>query len=350
MTDKQLRLPSLDPWAASSLLQKAIRRSEAELAVAAARVFYFHRGKAIWRRFLTIALEDVGIGSPNLVGEVAGLAYDIDLRSILGSDVELIDDLCRKLAEAPKDRSTDYLYSIARSHPDSRSEWLELANLPLHRRVEVAAGTNQPLPRRAVAALLTLTKDGLGAEIQKGGLVREFLSAFDSQCSPMLLDAVGAYASRGGHPFGLMLPILWSELSTNSAETSVRTEKVPGTAFIDGIPLYTFDMHTAVGKRAITKFAQVNPEIIQVLEPVPVGCRRQVALMAAFYADAVPISRRFLWEQTYKLEQLGSEADMALAGCYGQAQSGVLQCVSANLADLDQKRSEQLRGNLRPSL
>ena len=342
MTDHKLNPVALDPWAASSLLQKAIRRGETGLAMMAARALYRYRGKAIWSRFLTIALEDVGIGSPNLVGEVAGLAYDANLRSILGSDVELIDYLCRKLADAPKDRSSDYLYSIAVRHRDSGRFWPELASLPLHQRIEVAADPDQPLPRRAVATLLAVTRDGLGAQILKGGVVREFLSAFDGQCRPALMDAVRAYASRGGHPFGLMLPILWSELSATHVETSVQADEVPTTAFVGGIPLYTFDTHTAVGKRAITIFAQQNPAMVQVLKQVPADHRRGVALIAAFYADAVPISRRFLWGESEELERLGFEADMILAGCPVEALFPVLDCVRANLSDLNRTRRAAL--------
>src|SRR3972149_7435199 len=52
-----------DPWIANSLMQKAIRRGDVELAQRAALSFHALRGSAIWRRLMIIAFEDVGIGS-----------------------------------------------------------------------------------------------------------------------------------------------------------------------------------------------------------------------------------------------------------------------------------------------
>ena len=99
----------LDPWATSSLLHKAIRRGEAELAQAAATSFYRYRGQAIWRRLLNIAFEDVGIADPDLVAEIAWLATNKRARSAIGDDSTIIQDFVAKLAACPKDRSTDYL-------------------------------------------------------------------------------------------------------------------------------------------------------------------------------------------------------------------------------------------------
>jgi replication-associated recombination protein RarA len=57
----------------SSLLQKSIRRSEAEIARRAAFTFFHLKGAAVWRRLMVIAFEDVGIGSVDaLTTTVAG--------------------------------------------------------------------------------------------------------------------------------------------------------------------------------------------------------------------------------------------------------------------------------------
>src|SRR4051812_318092 len=107
----------LDLWESSSLLQKAIRRGEAKLARHAAEAFHRHRGKAIWRRLLTIAFEDVGIANVELIGEISFLASDARLRAAAGSEQELIIDICERLARSPKDRCTDYLFCAATKLP-----------------------------------------------------------------------------------------------------------------------------------------------------------------------------------------------------------------------------------------
>src|SRR5438105_12366516 len=104
-------LLKLGPWTGSSLLQKSIRRGETELAQEAAMLLYRYRGTAVWRRLITIVIEDVGIAGLDLVSEVVRLGTDKALRAVLGSEAELLADLTAKLAAAPKDRGSDYLNS-----------------------------------------------------------------------------------------------------------------------------------------------------------------------------------------------------------------------------------------------
>ena len=97
----------LDPWAASSLLQKAIRRGETDLAIHAARSLHRQRGNGIWRRFLIIAFEDVGIGNLDLVRRVTLANIDRQSRKTFGTDDEAVATFARDLSESPKDRSSD---------------------------------------------------------------------------------------------------------------------------------------------------------------------------------------------------------------------------------------------------
>src|ERR1019366_7494144 len=53
-----------DPWLCSSLLQKSIRRGDADTAADAGITLHRLRGSSIWRRFLVIAFEDIGEASP----------------------------------------------------------------------------------------------------------------------------------------------------------------------------------------------------------------------------------------------------------------------------------------------
>lgn len=69
------RLPC-DPWVASSLLQKSIRRDLPQLAAQAAAEYAISRGRDVWRRLVTIAYEDVGCGDLDLVNRLVALATD----------------------------------------------------------------------------------------------------------------------------------------------------------------------------------------------------------------------------------------------------------------------------------
>jgi replication-associated recombination protein RarA len=107
-----------DPWVISSLLQKSIRRSETEIAQRAALTFFKLKGTAIWRRLMVIALEDVGIGNLDAVTTTVAVASDSAWRKSHGGDLKLAVFLVGLLAEAPKDRSADYLCD-AKDHPDA---------------------------------------------------------------------------------------------------------------------------------------------------------------------------------------------------------------------------------------
>jgi hypothetical protein len=118
--DSNLTLPSkpiaADPWVVSSLLQKSIRRGETEIAWCAALTLFNHRGSSLWRRLMVIAFEDVGIGSLDVVTMTVAAAGDSAWRKNHGGDFKLAVYLAGLLAEAPKDRSADYLCD-AKDHP-----------------------------------------------------------------------------------------------------------------------------------------------------------------------------------------------------------------------------------------
>jgi hypothetical protein len=110
---------AIDSWIASSLLQKAIRRGDADLAERAAITLHRLRGNGIWRRYLVIAFEDVSIASVDALIKTTAACTAPDWRaSVDGGDERVLCLLARLLAEAPKDRSPDHLISVAQSHPE----------------------------------------------------------------------------------------------------------------------------------------------------------------------------------------------------------------------------------------
>ena len=108
--------PEFAPWVAMSLLQKAIRRSEVEIAQRAVLTLFKLRGSGIWRRLTVIAFEDVGIGGIDAVTMTVAGGSDAAWRKTAGGDIRLAAHLARTLAEAPKDRSADYLCG-SKDHP-----------------------------------------------------------------------------------------------------------------------------------------------------------------------------------------------------------------------------------------
>jgi hypothetical protein len=105
-----------DPWVVSSLLQKSIRRGDAEIAQKAAHTLFKLKGSAIWRRFIVIAFEDIGVGSPDALLMTVAAGADPSWRKQCGGDAHVAMTLARIMAEMAKDRSSDYLVG-AGDHP-----------------------------------------------------------------------------------------------------------------------------------------------------------------------------------------------------------------------------------------
>jgi hypothetical protein len=331
----------LDPWTASSLLQKAIRRGEIELAQYAAKVLHRYRGTGIWSRLITIAVEDVGIADLNLVLEVTRFGTDKALRSVLASDSELIADLAVKLAGAPKDRCADYLHSAAvrRMSKDKSDLFARDAE-----RQMIETGEQEALVCEGERLLHCATTRAARSVIDDAAVGRLFK---DGTYAPNTImdELIERFARSRAHPFTLMLLPLWSALCKATTQPEVRRRAVPKAEYIAGVPSYVFDKHTAVGKSAIRRFAHENREMRRVLSLWVVSSHRvQVAETAAFYADAMPVSRKFLWERSEALEALGCRADMAMAGCEVEGIQAVLMTMRDNLEDLNTHRRRAVGG------
>lgn len=97
-----------DRWIASSILQKSIRRNEITMARRAALALHNIDQAGVWRRLMAIVLEDVGAADIGLVMETVAAATSPNWRSRQGDD-RVLTELVGRLAQAPKDRSADYL-------------------------------------------------------------------------------------------------------------------------------------------------------------------------------------------------------------------------------------------------
>ena len=92
-----------EPWVVSSLLQKAIRRGEKDIAQRAAQTLFALKGSAVWRRYMIIAFEDIGVGSPDAVIATVAAGSDAEWRKQLGGSAYVAVALAGFLADAAKE-------------------------------------------------------------------------------------------------------------------------------------------------------------------------------------------------------------------------------------------------------
>jgi replication-associated recombination protein RarA len=85
------RVPAFDPigvspWIAMALLQKAIRRGRADLALRAAATLLLGAPDRLWRRCGAIAFEDIGVADLDGVGLVTASLAGKGVRASLGGE------------------------------------------------------------------------------------------------------------------------------------------------------------------------------------------------------------------------------------------------------------------------
>lgn len=337
-----------DPWLASSVLQKAIRRGDADTAANAGVTLHRLRGSSIWRRLLVIAFEDIGAASPGALINAVKACTDPVWRKQAGGNTAVVSSVVRMLADAPKDRSSDYLICCARSHSSLAGVRQRLESMPVHARVDMAADTTLPVTVRATAAWYASGVEW-GQEQRVGqGDLESLLKAFQDIGAPVaLLEATKIAARRTREPITIMVPLVWLAADADRHK-HVVDQPVPASPVVGGVPLHGLDMHTRIGRRAIELFAKEDDAVSRCLDQhVPVRSRREAAYLSAFYADAAPLSRRLQWFQADAIEKLGIENDFLSVGVTPDAVPALLGAVSENLDHLNAIRTRVLTAALR---
>jgi hypothetical protein len=337
-------LPSIepiaaDPWIVSSLLQKSIRRGETEIAQRAALTLLKWRGSAIWRRFMVIAFEDIGIGSTDALIMTVAAGSDAAWRESAGGNARIAAALVATLAEAPKDRTTDYIVG-AKDHPALGAFVHAMTGAPLDTKLANVRDETLSLPQRAVAISLTC---GEGISARSNASVDALLALFRELGVPEdLLTAVATAARRTGEPITLMVPLVWLVVR-RSKRVAISDCPVSRPVTIGDVPLYALDEHTRLGREAIWRLARENDELRTCLDKfVSPAQRRRAANVAAFYLDAAPVAKRLVWDQSAALETFGIERDLLHAGVAAEGIHPLLQVMRENLGQLNELRAKVL--------
>ena len=344
--DPQSALPTepidADPYVVSSLLQKSICRGERQIAERAALTFFKMRGSSIWRRFMGIAFEDIGIGRVDAVTMTVAAGSDAAFRKSCGGDIRVAVHLATMLADAPKDRSADYLFG-AKDHPALAGFGQAMANAPIEAKSSSVRDKTLPLTHRAVAACFGSGLGSRGEGAKSKGDLDALLTAFRELGVPEdLVVATGIAARRTREPITVMVMLVWLA-ATVSQQRRVCDCPIPPFASAGDVPLYALDQHTRLGRDAIWRFACANDSVRTCLERfVPASGRRRAANVAAFYVDGAPVARRLVWDKSESLESFGIERDLLIAGVTAEGIGPLIETMRANLGHLNELRADIL--------
>jgi len=330
-----------DPWVAISLLQKSIRRGHASTAQRAARTHIDLRGSAIFRRFMVIASEDIGAGSPAIVAMSVAASTGTAYRRQCGGDLPVALSLARLMASAPKSRSAENLICGALHHPACDQARRTISGSPLPVNLARVMDSTLPLPHRALAAWCASGMPRTWGSSGRDFSLPALLDTYRKLGAPEeLIVATDIAAARTREPITLMVPLVWLAVQGGRGST-VSDSPTPPSLVVDGVPMYALDKHTRLGREAIGRFAKTNDAVRACLERhVPQARRRDTALMAAFYADAAPLARKLGWAGAAELEALVTEADLFRSGVPPEGIEPILAAFRANLDSLNEVRRE----------
>lgn len=322
-----------DRWIISSLLQKAIRRGEDETASRAASRLFELCGAAIWRRFVVIAFEDVGVGSLAAVSSVSS-AHDPDWRKEHGTDHDLAIGFARALANSIKSRGTENVWTTACHSPSAAimREAVRETGPDMVRR----ALQEPKLPLLVRASHIAVhPRIALGRPDQ---WLQPLLSSNPGPEANAVLNATLSAARVTREAFVLLLPLIWMQM--RNAKTTVASTRAPKGCCVGDLPLYALDKHTRLGRAAIRLFAGSNPAVRAALRAVASGCRLQAAYMAAFYTDAIQIDRKLSTTKSRRFEEMAMQADLLRTGVSLPSQATLQAAFAENLEHLNQVRAE----------
>jgi hypothetical protein len=149
---------NISPWIAMSLLQKAIRRGEKQLALRAAATLLHKSPERLWRRLGCIAFEDIGVGDLHTVALVTAAMAGKRIRAELGGEWVIGGFLTSRMSEVAKCRAADDLLMAVESHPDFEAVRLAFPFRGTDDLIRIATGTGVP-PIRALATWFAIGTD-----------------------------------------------------------------------------------------------------------------------------------------------------------------------------------------------
>jgi hypothetical protein len=286
----------ISPWLAMSLLQKAIRRGEAELAQHAAATLLLIAPDRLWRRCGAAVFEEVGVADLQTVALVTTALGGKRYRAGLGGDWRVASFIVDRMVNAPKCRGADDLLLTADLHPLYRQARADLANKTTRDLIRIATG-DAALPVRALAAWYavgTHPRQTKHLSPRRG----EPSSFFDGLCEAGLPHTVVEIAREGFRKIGEPLcPFVALLAPLASLETSMPEDDVMVPEIMVGeVPGWAYDMYSREGRTALQVFLQGDSESARwVRERIAKPQRLHFLGTIVFRVEGGLVRRRSTW-------------------------------------------------------
>ena len=331
-----------DRWIGASAMQKAIRRGHFETALHAATALWLQDRQNFWRRLHIIALEDVGIGSPENVAAVLTATDTSAFRRRIG-DLRVGLYLVRLLCGSVKSRAADELLLWLEHGACHRPMQKRLAKASDTVLAEYVADEREPLAVRATAlwylgGTVKFGSDNLPA--RKGSYEAAAAAIRALKNVPTeLAEGCISVMPRTEWALSLFVPLLQQEVSKQ--QVVVKQETLPALKTCEEIPLVSLDMYTMTGN---TAFRRLQREVKELQR-----CSVRQLGIATFFREGALLDKAVTAPALQELQRASEIAYAAHVGLEGENYIALCECLTRHADMLDAIRQKQLHRYLNGS-
>lgn len=322
----------------ASALQKAIRRGELDEASEHAAALLELDPEYFWRRLRVIALEDVTLGNPEVVGIVLAVAGKRTLRRRYGEAI-LACTLVQALAAGEKDRTACDLVSWITFSPELETFRQSILALSVDAWLRAARDGSVSIERRAVALQLIagLTRSSGGRfEVVTHADSKRFGACIDDW---PISDLEFYIARRGSNTFSLNVALPFAALERRGRPipppTSIAIAPEPHIGTFNAGVLC---MYTSLGRAAIADWLRTDARLSDAVRQAEGTSRQEAVGLAVFQVEGGLLDRRTDYAPWIRRRAEGAE----LAHCgLDEDDSRVLrQVVKEDIAQLHRAREK----------
>jgi hypothetical protein len=328
---------NISPWVAMSLLQKAIRRGEGELAQHAAATLLLIAPDRLWRRCGAAAFEEIGVADLQTVSLVTAALAGKRYRATIGGEWKVASFIVEQMAKAPKCRAADDLLLTADSHPLYQKARANLATKTTRELIRIATG-DAALPVRALATWLavgTHPRQTTHLSARRG----EPAALFDGLCEAGLPHTAVEIAREGFRKIGeplcpfvaLLCPLAKCEAST------LQDDDMLPAIMVGEVPGWAIDVYSREGRCALQAFLQRDCQTARwVKDHVPPGQRVNFIGTVVFRVEGGLVRQRSRWPASDELRRL---VDIECHGPSCNDATEILKLMRTDIGYLNEERS-----------
>lgn len=327
-----------DKWLLMSAMQKAIRRGEVERAKRAAASLFYQDKVSFYRRVGITTLEDCGIACPDVLVKVLTASASSAWRRRVG-ELRVGLHLVTLLCGIDKTRLADALFIQAEKSPAYHTLRLRMAAASDETLAAFVRDEQNSLVGRAIAIWLLagtqkFKSDAMPPRLGSPHKAVSILRTLDVPNE--LTEACIGVIGQSQWPLSVFTPLIWQEV--RKYPHRVRHHMIPVAPDVNGLPHYSADMFSRIGKYCIRQWQKAVPE----LKPYST---QQLGL-GLFYTESHLTDKQLTAPELDAIQSAGEATDFESAGLEVLRQVELKDCLAQHMDMLADIRQEQLRNHL----